>query len=208
MDIRINAEVYCADGECGKSTYVIINPVKEKITHLVVNNRSIFEEERLVPIEYVIESTPDRIYLRCTREVLSKMPPFIETEFIPSGLASLDIDPYLMWPYAVPESTVITMEHKRIPPGELAVRRGAQVIASDGHVGKVDEFLIDPTSDEITHLIIREGGVFEQRDVTIPVSKIDHIEEKKVYLKLDKEALRRLLAIPISRKREFEDMFR
>jgi hypothetical protein len=39
MDIRINAEVYCADGECGKSTYVIINPVKEKITHLVVNNR-------------------------------------------------------------------------------------------------------------------------------------------------------------------------
>jgi uncharacterized protein YrrD len=208
MDIPINAEVHCADGVCGKSTYVIINPVKEKVTHLVVNNRSVLEEEHMVPIEFVIDSTPDKISLRCTKDELSKMPTFIETEFLPSGLASLDVDPYLMWPYAVPESTVIPLEHKRIPPGELAVRRGAQVIARDGHIGKVDEFLVDPVGDEITHLIIREGGILTSRDVTIPVSEIERIEEKKVFLRLDKDEIRRLPAIPIGPRKEFEDLFR
>ena len=208
MDIPVNAEVRCADGDCGKSTYVIINPVKEKITHLVVNNRSVLQEEHLVPIEFVIESTPDTISLRCTKQELEEMPAFMETEFIPSGLASLHEDPYLLWPYAVPESTIIPLEHKHVPVGELALHRGAQIMARDGHIGKVDEFLLDPTSDEITHLIIREGGIWAPREVTIPVSAIERIEEKKIYLRLDKEEIRKLPAIPISPRKEFEDMFR
>jgi hypothetical protein len=36
MDISINADVHCADGLCGQSTYVIINPVVKKVAHLVV----------------------------------------------------------------------------------------------------------------------------------------------------------------------------
>jgi sporulation protein YlmC with PRC-barrel domain len=208
MDIPINAEVHCADGNCGKSTYVIINPVKEKVTHLVVNSNSLLPEEHLVPIDYVIESTPETISLRCTKQDIEQMPAFVVTEFIPSGLASIGADPYLMWPYAVPESTVIPLEHKQVPPGELALHRGAQIIARDGHIGKIDEFLVDPVSDEITHLIVREGGIWMPRDVTIPVSAIQHIEERKVYLGLDKEEIRRLPAIPISQRKEFEDMFR
>jgi hypothetical protein len=36
MDIPLNAEVHCTDGVCGRSTYVIVNPVNEQVTHVVV----------------------------------------------------------------------------------------------------------------------------------------------------------------------------
>jgi len=36
MDIPVGVEVLCSDGLCGRSTYVLINPVRKKVTHLVV----------------------------------------------------------------------------------------------------------------------------------------------------------------------------
>jgi sporulation protein YlmC with PRC-barrel domain len=105
---------------------------------------------------------------------------------------------YLYWPYSVPESErYITLEHEHVPPGELAVRRGAHVEAADGHVGQVDEFLVDPRDEHITHLIMREGHLWGQKDVSIPVSAIDHIEEDTVHLELSKREIEALPAIPI-----------
>ena len=91
-------------------------------------------------------------------------------------------------------------EHERIPTGEVVIRRGTHVKATDGDVGKVDEFLVDPENDVITHLILREGHLWGKKDVTIPVSEIDKIAEEAVYLKLDKKAIETLPTVPISRK--------
>jgi sporulation protein YlmC with PRC-barrel domain len=63
----------------------------------------------------------------------------------------------------------------------------------------VDEFLVDPGSGQITHLALREGHLWGRRDVTIPVSAIDRIEDDIVYLKLDKAAIAALPAIPVRR---------
>ncbi len=52
---------------------------------------------------------------------------------------------------------MISVEYERIPPGELAVRRGARVETTDGHAGRVDEFLVNPADGYITHLVLREG---------------------------------------------------
>jgi sporulation protein YlmC with PRC-barrel domain len=71
------------------------------------------------------------------------------------------------------------------------------VQARDGHVGRVDEFLVDPTNGHITHLIMREGHLWGQKNVTIPVSEIDHIDEDTVHLKMDKREIELLPAIPI-----------
>jgi sporulation protein YlmC with PRC-barrel domain len=110
-------------------------------------------------------------------------------------------DVYLVWPYHIPElDTTIPVTHQRIPHGELAVHRGARVEATDGHVGRVDEFLVDPVDTHITHLVLREGHLWGQKDVTIPVSHIDRIEEDTVYLKLDKHNVGALPAIPIRRR--------
>jgi hypothetical protein len=41
MDIPIHAKVLCEDGgACGHTTYVVINPVTEKMTHVVVQRTS------------------------------------------------------------------------------------------------------------------------------------------------------------------------
>ena len=109
-------------------------------------------------------------------------------------------DEYWLWPYALPESDVIPLEYERTPPGELAIRRGAHVQATDGRVGQVDEFLIDPVNEHITHLVLREGHLWGQKDVTIPISEIDRFEEDTVYLKLDKDQIEALPTVSVRRR--------
>jgi sporulation protein YlmC with PRC-barrel domain len=200
MDIPTNADVLCDNDVCGRSTYVILNPVTKAVTHVVVKQKGFPYAERLVPLDKVLESTPHEIRLRCTEEELGHMERFVETEFLEAaGAASLG-GPYMMWPFSYPEYGLIALEHQHVPVGELAVRRGASVEAADGHVGRVDEFLVDATSEHVTHLVMREGHLWGQKDITIPVSQIDRIEEDTVYLKLDKKSIEALPAIPIHRE--------
>jgi sporulation protein YlmC with PRC-barrel domain len=199
MDIPVNVEVHCTDGPYGRSTYIILNPTTRRVTHLVVQEKRFPHAEYLVPIDDVVEATPHLIRLRCTGHELKEFEPFIETEFVSSNFAEYAGDPYMTWPYVIPEAETLPVEHARIPPGELAIRRGAQVEATDGHVGRVDEFLVEPKNGDITHLVLREGHLWGQKDVTISVSQIDRIEEDTVYLKLDKHSIEMLPTIRVRR---------
>jgi sporulation protein YlmC with PRC-barrel domain len=204
MDIPVNAKVECADGRCGESTYLILNPVTRKVTHVVVQEKDLPHIERLVPISLVEDSTPQLIRLRCTSDELRGLENFVETHFISADPAYITswysgYEEPMLWPYVLPGSITMPIEDERIPPGELAVARGAEVHATDGHVGRVDEFLVDPESGHITHLVLREGHLWGQKDVTIPVSKIKRIEEDDVYLDIDKAGIEALPAIPIRR---------
>ena len=199
MDIPVNADVYCNDHHCGVSTYIIIDPTTKKVTHLVVKEKAFPHIERLVPIELVLETSPHKVQLRCSKNQLEEMESFIETEFTRSVVPEYIGDQFMTWPYVISETEMIPVKHKRIPPGELAVRRGAGVEATDGHAGQVDEFLVNPTDGYITHLILREGHLWGKKDVTIPVSQIDHIEDDAVYLKLNKHRVEALPSIPIHR---------
>jgi uncharacterized protein YrrD len=200
MDIPVNARVICADGPFGRSTYVIIDPATERVTHLVVKGDKTPHTEHLVPIDQVVEATRDSIYLSCTRSRLATMDDFVEHEYVRMDVPSSKYraGQYLMWPYAPVESEkAVVVEHKHIPPGELALHRGARVEATDGRVGRVDEFLVDDKSRRITHLVLREGHLWGQKDVAIPVSQIDRIEEDAVYLRLDKHSINALPSVPM-----------
>jgi sporulation protein YlmC with PRC-barrel domain len=199
MDIHVDAKVHCNDGPCGQSTQVIVNPTTKKITHLVVKERQSPHTERLVPIRFVVDTADDLIRLGCTRHELSKMSPFIKTEFVRAEIPDYEgASEYMVLPYVIPKW--VEVKYESIPPGELAVRRGAQVKATDGNVGRVDEFIVDPTSGNITHLVLREGHLWEQEEVAIPITEIDRIEEKTVYLNLDKKSVETLPVVPVRRK--------
>jgi sporulation protein YlmC with PRC-barrel domain len=202
MDIPLNVDVQCTEGICGQSTYVIVHPASKKVTHVVVQEPQFPHTEYMVPVERIVESTPERILLDCTRQELADLDPFIETEYVEGDLTELEYgeDDYRMWPYALPENDVIPIEYERVPPGELAIHRGAHVRATDGPVGRVDEFLIDPANEHITHLVLREGHLWGQKDVTIPISEIDRFEKDIVYLKLDKEQIEALPTIAVRRR--------
>jgi sporulation protein YlmC with PRC-barrel domain len=207
MDIPLNADVRCADGLCGRSTHVVLNPVTKQVTHLVVREAQLPHAEHVVPANLVSETSPTLIQLRCVRDDLRKMASFLEAHYIKVEVPDIDQFPegygnrYLTFPHAFPEKTeYVQVKQERIPPDELAVRRGAHVEATDGRVGQVDEFLVSPVDGHVTHLILREGHLWRQKDVSIPVSEISRIEEDVVYLKLDKRGVGALPTIPLRRK--------
>lgn len=203
MDIPINADVVCGNEVRGRSVCLIVNPLNEHVTHLVVAEKKFPYIERMVPVGIVSSTTAHSIHLSCTQAELSKMEPFYETDFIESEKlrSAYPFDfPYVMWPYTIYEAMPLPLEHEHIPMGEVAVRRGLPVHATDGTVGKVDEFLVDPKNDSITHLVLREGHLWGQKDVAIPVSAIERIAEDGVYLKMDRKAVESLPSIPVNRK--------
>jgi sporulation protein YlmC with PRC-barrel domain len=201
MDIPIGAEVQCADGPGGCSTCVILNPVTRRVTHLVVKEADFPHAERLVPVGLVLESTPHQIHLRCNREELAQLERYTEVEFVQAEVPYEDYDweEYRLWPYVLPEDEMMPVEFERVPPGEMAIHRGAHVRAKDGHLGRVDEFLVSVPDGHITHLVLREGHLWGQKDVTIPVSEIERIEENTVHLKLDNASVEALPVIPVRR---------
>lgn len=198
MDIPLNVQVHCADGLCGHSTEVILDPKTDEITHLVVKEHHLPNTERLVPIALVRDATPHLILLDCNKEKLAQMEPFValeaQREEIPHYVG------YLGVPVSVPETNWVARRHKAIPRGELGVRRHARIEAIDGQVGHLDEFLVEPETEHVTHLVMREGHLWGERDVMIPVSEIDRIEEEVIHLKLDKQSIGALPAIPVRRR--------
>ena len=212
MEIPLNAQVECTDGVCGRSVYVLIDPVIDQVTHLVVKEDSSPNKEYIVPVDYVSETIVDTIRLRCSKEDLEKMDPFIKTTFVEEKVSYKSLSyggngfgygmgSYYYWPYTSFKDTVqIPVEERQIPQGELAVRRGTRVEAIDGYVGKVDEFVVNSENSHITHLVMREGHLWGKKDVIIPLSAMGETREDTVFLKIDKHQIESLPTFPLQRR--------
>ena len=202
MEIPLNGDVHCPDGRCGRSTYVIMNPTTEKLTHLVVREQWPSRTERLVPIGWVQVTTRDVIVLNRSREEFSRLDPFNQTDFVYTDVPHHATDPKLtlFWPYVVPAKRIVDQDIRRVSEGELVVRRGARVQATDGGVGHVDEFCVDADDGKITHLVLTEGNLLGLKEITIPLSYIERMEEGRVFLNVDKKTVRALPAIPVERR--------
>jgi sporulation protein YlmC with PRC-barrel domain len=194
MEIPINAEVSCTDGVCGETTCVIVDPISEQITHVVVRDSHDEYTEHLVPLDQVVGTTSRKIRLHCTHTELTAMPNFVERQFKRGSISfiSYPTEHYMVWPYVVPDGTgtaLIPVRHELIPTDELALHRGSWVMATDGHVGEVEEFIVDPADRHIMHVILRKGHFWGHTDVSIPVDQIDRIEADTIFLKLAKHAI-------------------
>jgi uncharacterized membrane protein len=195
MDFPLDAEVHGTDGPCGRSTTVIVDPTTEKVIYVAVRDKSQRHEVYLVPVELVASTTQDSIQLRCTCDELTKMEPFVETEYVEVWT------PYyadeLGYSYTGPE--LVQLEHQLVPSGTLAINQGMMVEATDGYVGSVDELIADATSGKVTHFVLSKGHLLGDVDVTLSISQIERIEGSTIYLKLDKESIRMMPAIQARR---------
>lgn len=193
VHLAIGAKVECTDGPGGRSTCVIIDPASQKVTHLAVKEKRSPHAERLVSVDQVTETTPDLIRLHCTVGRLAMLERFVETRNIRTERPCYreGADARLVFPsVTLPKEVMFTpVKCRRIPPGELAVRRGIRVESTDGHVGHVHEFLLDPTSEHITHLVLRKRRLWSQKEFVVPISEVDRFGEKTVYLKSDKHSV-------------------
>ncbi len=197
MEIPISAKIFCSDGLAGHSTMVIIDPRTERITHVVIQENHNSRREYLVPVELILQSNHKEIHLNCTRSELENMDPFKTEEVIKFYKPVYDYTPeaYAVWPAEHLEDEFITKDHENIPFGELVIRRRAPIYATNGRAGKVDEFIVNPDNDHITHIVMQEGHLWGQKEITIPISYIDHVEDDSIYLNLDKSSIEKLPAL-------------
>jgi uncharacterized protein YrrD len=198
IEIPMNVAVRSTQGPYGKSRCVILDPIKDRVTHLVVREDAFPQTERLVPIELVQVSSDKEIDLAATPEQLAAMETFVDEQFIDTGGPMTDS---MLWPYVEPGPEVVTLVHEKIPPGEVKIRRGSAVHATDGRIGRVDELMIDKASGGITHLILTEGHLWGKKEVSIPVDQIKSMEADGVKLKLSKIEVEALPQIQVHRPR-------
>jgi len=184
---------------------VIVDPETFQVTHLTVKQGGAAQTDRLVPVDRIEEVTSDLIRLNCTATELADMASFTTIEFREVEVPRYIADGYTTH-YYVPEITRMKVKTEHIPKGEFAVREGAEVLATDGPVGHVDELWFDPTTGSVTHLILREDHILGNKDVILPVSVIQSATGDTVRLKVDRDTIASLLAIPTGQRQQAEDI--
>jgi hypothetical protein len=63
----------------------------------------------------------------------------------------------------------------RVPEGEVEVRRGEHVHATDGSIGQIHGFVVDPTDHRVTHVLLDEGHLWGKKRVAIPISAVKDV---------------------------------
>jgi uncharacterized protein YrrD len=218
LDISVHALVLCTDGDFGQITCLIVNPVNDNITHFVVKESGLLGVEHIVPVSFITSTTADRITVNCDCATLAHQPDFIEYEYDRFDDLTPYREGYMYWPMMLSDDLYTPqypfVEHEQIPAGELAVRRGMAVYAAENEdgdkagrirIGQVGAFVADRTTGHITHLVLRERHLWGQRDITIPVNAIGKIESDDVQLKLTKQAVEALPAVPVKHWMSFTE---
>jgi hypothetical protein len=202
-EFTIGSEVLCTDGSCGELARVIVNPVVRAITHLAVDPRSQHGTGRLVPVE-LVDSAGDAIHIRCTLSEFQKLRHAEETHFLNGGPAEWGYDQghMLTTPLfalgggmgglgtgglgmgmsglgmgmgGVGSMDPPTTTEDRVPEGDAEVSRGERVHATDGEIGRIHGFVVDPADHRLTHVLLDEGHLWGKKTVAIPVSAVTDV---------------------------------
>ena len=72
-----------------------------------------------------------------------------------------------------PQETV----EDRVPEGEVEVRRGEHVHATDGDIGRIAGFVIDPADHHLTHVLLDEGHLWGTKRVAVPISAVKDVSD-------------------------------
>src|ERR1019366_10280115 len=138
-----------------------------------------------VPLN-LVDATSDEVRLRCTLAEFEKLDWAEETRFLPGSGSYAGYSPgqALSWPYfglgggvgmgtgSVSQPIIVD----KVPLGEVAVRRGDQVHATDGAIGRVQGLVIEPGDHHVTHVLLQEGPLWGRKEVAIPIGVVREIE--------------------------------
>lgn len=210
----IGSAVECSDGPCGEVNRLIIDPHENALTHLVVEPKHHKHKGRLVPIE-LVASSAGHIRLSCTKAQFEALEDAEESQFRlgadgPTGYAPVQADPinYSLrldgtsyGGFSAIGSTAgdpKAVKRDRVPRGEVEIKHGDKVEASDGEVGSIEGLVIDQTDHHVTHVLLAEGHLWGAKTVAIPMSAIDHINNV-VWVKLSKDEIRDLPSVEVDR---------
>lgn len=221
MRLTKGAEIFSSTGEkLGTLDRVVIDPETREVTHLVIAKGLLFTTNKVVGIDMVNQGIEDRITLLGPQRDIDDFLDFQETHYVnldqtenprsdelptendipqaywypPLNLAwwrAGGTDNYVSYP-AMP--VYVPKSRQNIPEGTVALEEGARVVSSDNkHVGNIEQVIVDPQDNRVTHFVINEGVLFKERKL-IPVLWISSIDEREVRLSSSARVLERLPA--------------
>jgi sporulation protein YlmC with PRC-barrel domain len=210
-EYTIGAEVSCNDGPCGELTRVVIDPVARVVTHLVVDPRQRHGLGRLVPID-LVDGSSQGIRLRCSTAEFDGLEEAEETRFLldtdgETGYADGEV---FSWPYyglgagldgmggLAGAGAPPAVTYDRLPMGEVDVRRGDHVYASDGNIGRIQGLVINPDDHHVTHVLLQEGHLWGKKEVAIPIGAVTDVTGDGVRLSLSRDQVRDLPSVQIA----------
>jgi sporulation protein YlmC with PRC-barrel domain len=215
-EFTIGSDVACRDGVCGELKRVVVDPVAKALTHLVVEPKHGGGAGRLVPVA-LVDSTGQEIRLSCSSSEFDRLESAEESEFLPGasdhwGYGQGQI---LSWPYhglgmgmggvgmggmGLDDVNVgaQTIVRERVPLGEVQVRRGEHVHATDGDIGRVQGLIVDPADHHVTHVLLDEGHLWGKKEVAIPIGAVTSVADG-VRLSLSKDEVDALPPVEVDR---------
>jgi sporulation protein YlmC with PRC-barrel domain len=215
--LELGSAVRCADGALCELADLVVDPVRRRVTHIVVEPHGKHALARLVPVD-LIERAADRwagVSLRCTAEELRRLAPVQEFAFLRLGELPLDdpdwdvgVQDVLALPYygnaelfPVASDPRVSISYDRVPKDEVELRRASAVFASDGRrIGHVDGLLVD-SADRVTHLVLERGHLWGRREITIPIGAVARVQCDSVTLTLTTAEVAALPSVPVRRWR-------
>ena len=194
VEFEMGAKASCSDGSCGEVRRTILDPATLTVTHLVIEPRHDRAKGRLVPLE-LVDATGPEIRLHCTLAEFEQLEPSEEVELaegmdygggygqaeavqgygnvgssgVGGSASGMGIG------MGLGHRQPILVEHS-VPMGETEVERHEGVHASDGEIGKVEGFVVDRESHEVTHILLQEGHLWGRKEVAIPVSAVVSVD--------------------------------
>jgi sporulation protein YlmC with PRC-barrel domain len=183
---NIGSDASCVDGLCGEVSRVVVDPVARAVTHLVVEPKHRQGLGRLVPLD-LLDPSAAEVRLRCSIAEFEQLPAAEETQFLPGidGEWGYETGQVYSWPYYGTGvglglgvgNVSVPVVYDKVPSGEVMVRRGEPVHATDGDIGKVQGLVIDRSDHRVTHVLLQEGHLFGRKEVAIPIGAVTGVSD-------------------------------
>src|SRR3954464_684883 len=178
MEFKQGTKVVTSDGHhVGNVDRVVINPETKGVSHIVVSKGFLFSEDKVIPVELISTTSPDKVTLQADSATVHNLPPFHETHYVsfytppPDSNRPSSTPESVYWyppigvggwggsganfsqPMLPVGTSTIRTEHN-IPESNIAVKEGARVVSTDDkHVGNVEQIIADPSTHHITHMV-------------------------------------------------------
>jgi hypothetical protein len=193
ISFTIGAAASCTDGACGKVSRLIVDPVAQTVTHLVIDRHY---QGRLVPLG-LVDATISGIRLRCTIAEFENLDPADKTVLSQGSFEDprwgRDVLGLSRGPGVPPPPVTIDA----LPFGEVGVRGGEHVHATDGDIGQLQGLGTDPGSHQVTHVLLQEGHLRGRKEVAIPIGAVTGVDSDGIRLSITKRQVQNLPPVDI-----------
>jgi sporulation protein YlmC with PRC-barrel domain len=186
MRLYAGTAVVSTDGRCGEIADLVVDPLRLRLTHLVVEDLARDHGSRLVPASAMLGYVEGLRLSWSMDQVLSapnvQGAGFLDRENWPAADQRWEVGLIRMLPWP----------HRRLAPISGQEQRVSSIVSSDGRfVGQVEGLVLDD-AQAITHLILNRGRLWSHRQLILAVSQVKSMSTDRVLIRLSSQEVEAL----------------